>query len=171
MDLWQFSSIFKEQTQCLCGFQATFFRTNYVGEKIAGHRRAIIFTIFLAVVLISVVGYALYDTRIKHRGESVSSFMDRQTAEIMKFQRPNRLLIFLFPLIFFVFAFIYKTTLSLMLLLMCLLIGDFGEQLTKIISLVIYGVSIFFALWTCVWVWTQMRRMSPDKPKDNTKLT
>jgi hypothetical protein len=143
----------------------------YVIEKKAGQREAITVTIIITVFLISAIGYALYDTKIKHRGEFVSSFEDRQTAKMMKFLSPKGfgLFIFLFPLLFLVFFYIYKTTLALLLYLICLLVGGLCEQPTKIISFLIYAVSIFFAIGTCVWLWKQMKKMSPEKPKENTK--
>ena len=57
----------------------------YVIEKKADQRGAITATIIITVFLISFIAYALYDTKIKHRGESMSAFEKRQTAKMMKY--------------------------------------------------------------------------------------
>lgn len=141
----------------LAGVAVVLFLAHRLVAKVVSYNAATVFVVVIAVLLIPTLAYGLYGAiRIQFYGEPPDSWMERASRLIPR--SPKLWFSFLLPMIFFTFASIYQILLTLLVWLVSLPFSGYGQQVTSIISGVVLGLSLFFALGTSIWLWREVRR-------------
>ncbi len=147
---------------------AILFFVHVLITKAAGRTFATIFVVVCAGVLTPAIAYGLYSAvRIQVYGDSLDSRMERISQ--MTPQSPRLFFFLLLSVIFLTFATIYRTALTLLFWLASLAFGGSGSRVAIIISGSVVAVSVFFAVWTCIWLWRQLDRGIASKAENRTR--